>query len=166
MSEHIVVTFATENDADAAARDLEAAGIPASSIRRYRPPSTTTGSSVRGTAEPAAASGGGFWEWLLGEEPSSETTRSAYPGDQDWYDRRVHAGNAVLSVIVQDDSQIHQALRILELHHPIEIEESTDERETEVTTGMVTSADPTLGSGHPVAGVSDVTQARRGHSAR
>ena len=47
MSEHIVATFATENDANAAARELEAAGIPASSIRRYRPPSTTTDSSVR-----------------------------------------------------------------------------------------------------------------------
>ena len=40
MSEHIVATFAAENAANAAARDLDATGIPASSIRRYRPQST------------------------------------------------------------------------------------------------------------------------------
>ena len=71
MSEHIVAVFASENDANTAARDLEAAGIPASSIRHYKPQSITTDSSVRGAAEPTAASGGGFWAWLLGEEPSS-----------------------------------------------------------------------------------------------
>jgi hypothetical protein len=51
MSEHIVAVFASENDANTAARDLEAAGISASSIRHYRPQSITTNSSVRGTAE-------------------------------------------------------------------------------------------------------------------
>ena len=150
MSEHIVAVFATESDANTAARDLEAAGIPASSIRHYRPQNTTTNSSVRGTAEPASAAGGGFWAWMLGEEPSGETTGSAYPRDDEWYDRRAHAGNAVLSVMVRDDSQIHQALTILESRHPIEIEESTDEPETEVTTGTVSSpehATPTMATG-------------------
>src|SRR5689334_17171058 len=78
MSEHIVATFATENDASAAVRDLDAAGIPASSIRRYKPESAST---IRGTAEPATESGG-FWAWLLGEEPTGETTRSAYTRDE------------------------------------------------------------------------------------
>jgi uncharacterized protein (TIGR02271 family) len=128
MSEHIVAAFATENDANAAARDLDAAGIPASAIRRYRPQSAVANSSspLRGTAEPATESGGGFWGWLLGEEPTSETTRSAYPRDEEWYDRRAHAGNAVLSVMVNEDSQIHQAVAILEAHHPIEMEEKTE----------------------------------------
>ena len=89
MSEHIVATFSTQNEATAAARDLEAAGIPASSIRRYTPQGTTTDASVRGTAEPTSASGG-FWAWLLGEEPAGETTRSAYSRDDEWYDRRGH----------------------------------------------------------------------------
>jgi uncharacterized protein (TIGR02271 family) len=155
MSEHIVAVFATENDANTAARDLEAAGIPASSIRHYRPQNTTTNSSVRGTAEPASAPGGGFWAWLLGEEPTGETTRSAYPRDHEWYDRRAQAGNAVLSVIVRDDTQIHQALTILESHHPIEIDESSDE--TEATAAMASSPEPTLGRRHPVAGVGDAT---------
>jgi uncharacterized protein (TIGR02271 family) len=167
MSEHIVAVFATENDANTASRDLEAAGIPASSIRHYRPQSMTTDSSVRGTAEPTATSGGGFWAWLLGEEATSETTRSAYPRDDEWYDRRAHAGDAVLSVMVQDDSQIHQALTILESHHPIEIDESTDERETEATAGKVSSPEPNLGTRHPVAGLGDSTPARAtGASAR
>ena len=127
MSEHIVAVFATENDANTAARDLEAAGVPASSIRHYRPQGTATNSSVRGMAEPTPASGGGFWAWLLGED-TDETTRSTYPRDEEWYDLRANAGNAVLSVMVQEDSQIHRALTILESHHPIEIDESTDER--------------------------------------
>jgi uncharacterized protein (TIGR02271 family) len=159
MSEHIVATFSTQNEATAAARDLEAAGIPASSIRRYTPQGTTTDASVRGTAEPTSASGG-FWAWLLGEEPAGETTRSAYSRDDEWYDRRAHAGNAVLSVMVQDDSQIHQALTILESHHPIEIDESSDERETETMAGMGSSPGPTLGSVYPVAGVGDATPTR------
>ena len=37
MAEHIVAIFTTDAAADAAARDLEAAGISASSVRRYRP---------------------------------------------------------------------------------------------------------------------------------
>jgi uncharacterized protein (TIGR02271 family) len=152
MSEHIVATFATENEADAAARDLEAAGIPASSIRRYRPHSTD--SSVRGTSEPATESGGGFWAWLLGEEPANETTRSAYPRDEEWYDQRAHAGNAVLSVMIHEDSLIHQALTILESHHPVEMED----RATEATAGS--STEPTMGSRHPVAGESDSELAR------
>jgi uncharacterized protein (TIGR02271 family) len=161
MSEHIVAIFVTENEANMAARDLEAAGIPASSIRHYRPQSTTADSSDRVTGEPASGhGGGGFWAWLLGEEPSSETTRSAYPRDDEWYDRRAHAGNAVLSVMVHDDSQIHQALTILESHHPLEIEESTDERRTDATWGTGSSPAPTLGSAHPAGGVGDATAAR------
>jgi uncharacterized protein (TIGR02271 family) len=153
MSEHIVATFATENDVDAAVRDLEAAGIRASSIRRYRPQSTYTGdSSVRGAAEPAT--GGGFWAWLLGEEPASGTTRSAYPGDEEWYDRRAHAGNAVLSVMIHEDSQIHQVLTILEHHHPIEMED----RATEAMAGSL--PEPTVGSRHPVAGAGNAPPAR------
>ena len=37
MTEHVVAVFDTENAADAAARELENAGISASAIRRYRP---------------------------------------------------------------------------------------------------------------------------------
>jgi uncharacterized protein (TIGR02271 family) len=46
--------------------------------------------------------------------------------------------------MVQDDSQIHEILTILEAHHPIEIEESTDEPATEATAEMVSSPEATL----------------------
>jgi uncharacterized protein (TIGR02271 family) len=116
MAEHIVATFETEATADAAARDLETAGFPSSSIRRYGSHDATT----------AASGHGGFWAWLLGEEPN-DTARSTYSRDDAWYNRRVTAGNVVLRVIVYDDSRIHQATAILESHHPVGIDETTDE---------------------------------------
>src|SRR4051794_39890218 len=128
MTEHVVAVFDTENDADAAARELENAGISTSAIRRYRPDQkegAVTDTSLGRTTE-ATSKSGGFWAWLLGEEPA-DTTRSAYSRDEEWYDRRTHAGNTVLSVMIHNDSQIHQAVKILEAHHPIEIEENTDE---------------------------------------
>ena len=133
MVEHIVATFDTENAADAAARDLESAGISASAIRWYRSEGTVVGRSARRTTETTSSTGGGFWAWLLGEEPSTETTRAAYPGHDEWYDRRAEAGNAVLDVMVHEDAQIHQAVTILESHHPIEIDESSDETEATAT---------------------------------
>ena len=62
--------------------------------------------------------------------------------------------------MIQDDSQIQQAMTILELHHPIEMEESTDERRTETRAGKESSPEPILGSGHPATGVSDATRAK------
>jgi len=157
MTEHLVAVFDTENAADAAARELENAGISTSAIRRYRPDQkegAATGTSLGRTSETTSASGGGFWAWLLGEEPAAERTRSAYSRDEEWYHRRTHAGNAVLSVMIHDESRIHQAVTILEAHHPVEIEESTDEEATGSTAGSVAqvtapSPAPTMGSGHP-----------------
>ena len=78
------------------------------------------------TGRTTSSTGGGFWAWLLGEEPT-ETTRSAYPRDEEWYDPRVQAGNMVLSVMVHEDAQIHRVVTILEFHHPIEMDENTEE---------------------------------------
>jgi hypothetical protein len=155
MVEHIVATFDTENAADAAARDLESAGISASAIRWYRSEGTVVGRSARRTTETTSSTGGGFWAWLLGEEPSTETTRAAYPGHDEWYDRRAEAGNAVLDVMVHEDAQIHQAVTILESHHPIEIEENTEEGASVSSSAgstadlMVASPSPVIGSPHP-----------------
>ena len=51
MSEHIVAVFDTEKAADAAARDLENAGVSASGIRRFRPDTmgAAIGTSLGGT---------------------------------------------------------------------------------------------------------------------
>ena len=163
MTEHVVAIFDSENAADAAARELENAA--SSAIGRYRPDraeGVATGTSLGRTTETTSASGSGFWAWLLGEEPVADTTRSAYPRDwayprdEEWYDRRAHAGNTVLSVMIHNDSQIHQAVTILEAHHPFGIEENTDEEAAGTTAGsaaqlVATSPAPTVG-GDPPAG--------------
>ncbi len=124
MTEHIVAVFNSETAADAAARDLEQAGIPASAIRRYS--AAPNDSSRERYADSSTSNGGGFWAWLLGEEPSTQTTSSLYR-DENFYEQRAQTGGTVLSVRVDDDSRIHQTVGILETHHPIEIEENTEE---------------------------------------
>ena len=129
MVEHIVAIFGTENAAAAAESDLENAGVSKSAIRRYNPRTqdASRDTSVSTTAEPTSSGGVGFWAWLLGEEPSAETTRTRYPQDEGIYERRARAGEAILSVTVSDDSQIHHVITILESHHATEIDESTQE---------------------------------------
>ena len=82
MSEHIVAVFDTEKAADAAARDLENAGVSASGIRRFRPDTmrAATDTSLDRTMESTSSTSGGFWAWLLGDEPSTETTRPSIRG--------------------------------------------------------------------------------------
>ena len=121
MTEHLVAVFNSKSAADAAARDLEKAGIPVPAIRRYSP--ATSGRN----AGSSTSSGGGFWVWLLGEEPATETTRSLRH-DEEFYERRAQARESVLTVRVDDVSRVHQAVSALEAHHPIEIEENTEER--------------------------------------
>jgi hypothetical protein len=119
--EHIVAIFRTDGAAAAAERDLEAAGI--STSRRYTPAETEKlepESSFAGATETTHSSGGGFWAWLWGEDADTATTRSAYSADGDVYDRWARAGNTVLSVMLEDDSLIHQAVTILDAHHPLD----------------------------------------------
>jgi uncharacterized protein (TIGR02271 family) len=124
MTEHIVAVFDSESAANAAARDMEQAGIPAPAIRLYSP--AASDSSRERYTDSSTSNGGGFWAWLLGEEPDTETTRSLHR-DEEFYERRAQAGETVLSVRVDDDSRIHQVVSILEAHHPIKIEEETEE---------------------------------------
>ena len=138
MTEHIVAVFDSQSAADAAARDLEQAGIPAPAIRRYSP--AASDSSRERYAGSSTSSGGGFWAWLLGEEPTTETKRSLYR-DKEFYERRAQAGETVLSVRVDDDSRIHQAVNVLEAHHPIEIEENTEEAGAAVPAEGVSGGD-------------------------
>lgn len=116
MREHIVAVFDSDRPAAEAVQELERAGIPSSAIRQYGR-SSGSGSS----------SGGGFWAWLFGERSSSSgTTRDAYPQDPS-YDRHIQAGRSVLSVTVEDDSKIHDAIVILDAHHPIDVDETTED---------------------------------------
>ena len=131
MTEHIVALFETESAAAAAERDLEGAGISTSVIRRYMPAEMEkleSESSIAGATETSHSSGGGFWAWLWGEDTDTATTRSTYSTDGDVYDRRARAGNTVLSVMLDDDSLIHQTVTILDAHHPLEIDEHPHEK--------------------------------------
>ena len=134
MAEHIVAIFDTDGAADAAARDLEAAGIPASEIRRYRP-SSEDGMTADEAARSATSgsTSGGFWAWLMGDEPSTDTSYSYYPRDAERYVQSARAGNAVLSVVLQDVSQIHQVVTILDTHHPLEMDEDMDETDDDLS---------------------------------
>src|SRR5258708_3999398 len=122
MTEHIVALFETESAAAAAERDLEGAGISTSVIRRYMPAEMEkleSESTIAGATETSHPSGGGFWAWLWGEDTDTATTRSTYSTDGDVYDRQARAGNTVLSVMLDDDSLIHQTVTILDAHHPL-----------------------------------------------
>ena len=155
MTEHIVAIFNTQQAADAAARELEDAGFPASAIRRYKADGSG-GAERHAETTTETTSGGGFWAWLLGEE--GPQTRTAYPRDDEWYERRAGAGDTVLSVTVTDDSRIHEASGILESHQPIEMEESTEEDDVGIATPgssgerMVASPTPSFGADSPTLG--------------
>ena len=132
LTEHIVALFQSDSAAAAAERDLENAGIAASAMRRYTPAEMEKlepDSAVAAGTETGHSSGGGFWAWLLGEETNTTTPRSAYSTEGNVYDRHARAGNTVLSVMLNDESLIHQAVTILDAHHPIEIDEHTHETE-------------------------------------
>ena len=145
VREHFVAVFETEAAANAAAQDLEAAGFPASAIRRYGAGRSSDASQERTGTE---SSSGGFWAWLLGEE-GPQTTQAAYGQEGEWYDRRVGEGHACLSVVVDDDSRIHRATEILELHRPVEIEETTEEPLPVEGTGEIRDASGSIRDGVP-----------------
>jgi uncharacterized protein (TIGR02271 family) len=135
MAEHIVAVFETDAAAAAAAETLRSAGIPSSAIRQY-----AGSGSGRQEIEPTEhtsthTSGGGFWSWLFGQDSTVETTHSAYTGDA--YNRRASAGNVVLSVRVDDDAKIHQAIAALEAHNPIDVDERSDEVDEGITASSV-----------------------------
>jgi len=146
--EHIVAVFETDSAAAAAERALEGAGIPRSAISRYTPATSHSSS-------------GGFWAWLLGEDADTTTTRSAYPTEGEVYDRQARAGNTILSVRLDDDSLIHQAITVLDAHHPIEIDEHADETEpASRTSGSFVQAEPAgKAEGYSTVAPSSVGQA-------
>jgi uncharacterized protein (TIGR02271 family) len=125
MTEHIVAVFSTEAAATAAKESLLNLGIPVTAIRQYVSDETSRDQITPPPAEHVTtrASGGGFWAWLFGEDTTSETTTYRH----DAYDRTATAGNFVVGVRVDEDSQIHPVITALEEHDPLDIDEGADE---------------------------------------
>jgi uncharacterized protein (TIGR02271 family) len=108
-SETVVAVFDTAARADAAARELESTGIPATSIKRY-----TNQSGVR--QEDVAVGQTqhrSLWSWLLGEEVPEQ--------DYTAYDSALERGGEVLTVIT-DQRDADRVASILEKHSPVELE--------------------------------------------
>lgn len=117
--ETIVAVFDTAAHAQAAVRDIEAAGIPSTDITQHAD-TTTTGTTTTGTAtgmttrreEP------GFWARLFGMEDED------YRQDQMVYDRTLQSGGVVVTVRVSDVGNLaDRVMQILESHNPVDIEE-------------------------------------------
>ncbi len=123
--ETIVAAFDTEAHAQAAARDLEAAGVPASDISRH--PDSTAGQSRTTTMASQAAPAHkepGFWGRLFGADDQAYTQDATYTQDRTVYDRTLDTGGSVISIrianVEQDGDRIMQ---ILERHNPLDIDE-------------------------------------------
>ena len=114
-SETIVAVFDTAANADAAVRDLENAGIPSNSIKRYDKSFAPSGGT--GTASYSSGQTGGFWAWLLGEEGTSSSTY-----DRSLYERTVESGGTVVTVIV-DENEADRVISVLDAHSPADLEQ-------------------------------------------
>lgn len=144
--ETIVAVYDTAAHADAAVRDLDAAGVPPDAISR-------TGASA-GTATPGAAPvrEQGFWSSLFGGEPDHDTAV---------YDRSVESGSSILTVRAPAE-HVAGVTAILERHNPIDIDERSNSyglsRSTSGTTPATaagTAAEPSYGSGEAVIALSE-----------
>ncbi len=109
--ENVVAVFDTEAHADAAVRDLKAAGVPDHDISRHA--RDTMGGDRMETNAPVEQ---GFWGRLFGTEPPVH--------DRAVYDRTVESGGAVVAVRIQgSNGDGSRVLEILERHNPIDVDE-------------------------------------------
>jgi uncharacterized protein (TIGR02271 family) len=131
-SETIVAAFDTAAKADAAIRDLENAGVPSSSIKRYAKADTTASASY------SAGQPQGFWAWLLGKEDTSSYDRTLY-------DRTIESGGTVVTVIV-DQNEADRVVSVLDAHSPVNLEERASQY------GLTDASATTTGTGAGGAG--------------
>jgi hypothetical protein len=107
MAEMIVAAFDSPSAAAAAVRDLEHAQIPSADIKSYTKDEPTY--QEYRTRQPEYQRGG-FWSWLLGEEP---TQRQQYEA----YDTSLASGDTVVTVTV-DELHGEAVMDILTQHGP------------------------------------------------
>jgi stress response protein YsnF len=111
MTEMVVAVFDIASAAEAAVRDLEAARIPSAVVKSYMNNDLATHDHPARKQERA----GGFWSWLLGEEPT-------YTQDYEAYDRSIASGHTVVTVTI-DEPHADAAMGILHQHDPLDIHE-------------------------------------------
>src|ERR1700722_13294584 len=91
MPEMIVAAFDSPSAAQAAIRDLENAQIPSAEIRNYTKDEPAY--HEYRTRQPEHQ--GGFWSWLIGEEPNQTQEYAAY-------DTSLASGHTVVTVTVDE----------------------------------------------------------------
>ena len=110
MNEEIIVAvFAAEADAEAATRDLQAAGVPDGAISRHSGLDTVPGYSVPNADAPDAPRSG-FWSRLFGAPPQPAS------GEE-------HQGGGAILVVHATDTHAAGIITILERHELIDLDE-------------------------------------------
>jgi uncharacterized protein (TIGR02271 family) len=113
MTEMVVAAFNSSSVAEAAIRDLEAARIPSVGIKSYSKDEPAY-QDYRGRHPEHQ---GGFWSWLIGEEPTQTQEYGVY-------DTSLASGHTVVTVTV-DELHADAVIGILNQHKPHEIHEQT-----------------------------------------
>lgn len=127
---NVVAVFRNSSDAQAAADELKANGIPADNL--YMSSYSETGAAgstsvpARGTrSQDAGHHEGGITGWfksLFGEDEESEQDRGAY-------ENALSSGGVLLSVAVDDDN-VDQVVSILDKHNPANVNSDAANAET------------------------------------
>jgi uncharacterized protein (TIGR02271 family) len=128
--ETIVAVYDTATRADAAIRDLEAAGIPSGAITREP---SAAGSMSGGPGRPVREQG--FWSSMFGSEPDHGTAA---------YDRSVASGSHVVTVRAPE-ARVAHVIDILERHSPVDIDDHTTDPGFGGTGRTTTTTDQTRG---------------------
>jgi uncharacterized protein (TIGR02271 family) len=113
MTEMIVAAFNSPSVAEAAIRDLENAQIPSAAIKSYTKDEPAY--QEYRTRQPERQ--GGFWSWLIGEEPAQTQKYAAY-------DTSLASGHTVVTVTV-DEVHADAVMGILNQHGPHDMHEQT-----------------------------------------
>ena len=142
--ETIVAIYDTPAHAQAAVRDLEAAGVPSSDISQHAKEGSMTGTSRSITPVHEQ----GFWASLFGGEPDHDTSV---------YGHSINDGATVVTVKVAAD-RYDEAAAILEKHDPIDVDERSERYGLTGTSSASTSATG-AGFGGKVEPALDATEA-------
>ena len=151
MTEMVIADFNSSSVAEAAIRDLENAQIPSAAIKSYSKDEPSY--QEYRTRQPEHQ--GGFWSWLIGEEPTQTQEYGAY-------DTSLASGHTVVTVTV-DELHADAVMGILNQHGPREIHEQASGGSETYQTGAYPAA--RTASTSRVNGGKDEERGRGGHPA-